>query len=170
MAFTAHGHHIMGTTLDGAYKGSRARCGGPGLCADCTAEASAAVDAEQEWPIEDPSSGIVNLGSEMFANGDLSVISYKGENYYQSCGEVVTGSGHPDEESTTCVRRVRHPGRIHEDWDDNTREDEWVFKFDDILKRGLSSALLRTGLSKEEVYNAVNAIQISGITLSKNAR
>lgn len=39
--FTSHGHHIIGTVL-GPMPESVARCGGPGLCAQCSEEAERA--------------------------------------------------------------------------------------------------------------------------------
>jgi len=40
MALTSHGHHIPGTSSDDeSYKRVRARCGGPGLCPQCSKEA-----------------------------------------------------------------------------------------------------------------------------------
>lgn len=63
---------------------------------------------------------IVDLGPECFASGDLSVISWKGENYYRACGEVVTtletgGYSH-------CVKRRKHPGKVHEDYFGYTKD------------------------------------------------
>lgn len=39
MAYTFHGHHIEGTSTENPPD-SRARCGGPGLCAVCSRQAS----------------------------------------------------------------------------------------------------------------------------------
>jgi len=50
-----------------------------------------------------------------FANADETVINWQGANYYQACGITVTGD--PDSETTSCVKRVDHPGDIHEDYD-----------------------------------------------------
>lgn len=52
----------------------------------------------------------VEIGPGAFADGDLEVINYKGENFYRSCPVRVT-------ESTYCVKRVGHPGLLHEDYD-----------------------------------------------------
>lgn len=39
---TAHGHHIEGSPVtDEVFNAEVARCGGPGLCADCSIEANA---------------------------------------------------------------------------------------------------------------------------------
>jgi hypothetical protein len=38
MAYTSHGHHIPGTTVEGTSP-SVARCGGPKLCATCARDA-----------------------------------------------------------------------------------------------------------------------------------
>lgn len=45
-----------------------------------------------------------------FSNADESVINWKGENYYRACSEQVT-------EHSFCVKRLDHPGDIHEDID-----------------------------------------------------
>lgn len=44
--FTSHGHHIPGTVLDDTDDNQRnvARCGGPGLCAECSQEAVKVID------------------------------------------------------------------------------------------------------------------------------
>lgn len=41
MAYTRHGHQIAGTPADGKQPEQIARCGGPGLCRDCSLEAAA---------------------------------------------------------------------------------------------------------------------------------
>lgn len=64
-------------------------------------------------------SDFVDIGPECFANKDLSVISFKGENYYKACGKIVTGGF--DGETSTCVKRQAHKNNC-EDWDGNTRE------------------------------------------------
>ena len=51
MAFTSHGHRILGTTDTGPFEGSVARCGGPGLCAPCSMEATTA--RRSQWSGED---------------------------------------------------------------------------------------------------------------------
>lgn len=38
MAYTSHGHHIPGTIKGEGTLGSKARCGGPGLCPRCSSE------------------------------------------------------------------------------------------------------------------------------------
>lgn len=54
------------------------------------------------------------LGPECFTGVDGLVISYKGENYYKACGVKVTNK--EEGGSTHCVRRVGHPGLLHEDY------------------------------------------------------
>lgn len=53
--------------------------------------------------------------SDAFANADKTVVNWQGRNYYQACDELVTGS--PEEGGSFCVKRVDHPGDIHEDID-----------------------------------------------------
>jgi hypothetical protein len=43
MPFTIHGHAVPGLPVEGEFEGSRARCGGPGLCVDCSKEAGDAL-------------------------------------------------------------------------------------------------------------------------------
>lgn len=43
MASTTHGHHITGTDFEGEDPLGRMRCGGPGLCHQCSREAYLAV-------------------------------------------------------------------------------------------------------------------------------
>lgn len=57
--------------------------------------------------------------SDAFANADKSVVNWEGRNYYQACDVLVTGS--PEEGGTFCVKRVDHPGDIHEDFDGNRK-------------------------------------------------
>lgn len=60
------------------------------------------------------------LGPECFTNG--LVISYQGENYFKACEEFVFDL--PDGGQSFCVKRVNHPGDIHEDYDGRTRKVE----------------------------------------------
>lgn len=43
MAYTTHGHHIRGTSKDNPPS-ARAKCGGPGLCQECSRQAAAFTD------------------------------------------------------------------------------------------------------------------------------
>lgn len=61
------------------------------------------------------------IGPECFANEDETVISWKGRNFYRGCDVFVSDS--PDGGQTHCVKRVQHPGFIHEDWVGNTRTE-----------------------------------------------
>lgn len=53
---------------------------------------------------------IISLGIELFTDCDEEVISYKGENFYKACAVKVTAF-------STCVKRVNHPGVLHENYD-----------------------------------------------------
>lgn len=66
--------------------------------------------------------GVVPLdGAKLFADPDLLVINFEGENFYRACGEKVR---HLEEGAmTTCVKRLGHVGDIHEDYDGRTRND-----------------------------------------------
>lgn len=62
---------------------------------------------------------IIDIGPECFANGEATIISYKGENYYKTCDAlVIEGLG----SRSYCVKRCGHGGDIHEDFDGMTRE------------------------------------------------
>lgn len=55
-----------------------------------------------------------DLGPELFiVDGD--VISYKGENFYRACNAFVRDL--PDGGQSFCVKRVGHPGGVHEAYD-----------------------------------------------------
>lgn len=63
---------------------------------------------------------IIDLGPELFMDGEALVISYKGENYYRACGKTVNVVNHGG--TTTCVKRTNHPTQQCEDYYGNTRE------------------------------------------------
>ena len=54
----------------------------------------------------------VDIGPECFIRGD--VINYQGDNFYRSCGYIVTR----DEllGTSSCLKRKNHPGDVHEDY------------------------------------------------------
>lgn len=56
----------------------------------------------------------VVIAPECIIWADGGVISYKGENYYRACDELV--SDLPDGGQSFCVKRVNHPGNLHEDY------------------------------------------------------
>lgn len=60
-----------------------------------------------------------------FTSRDRKVISWNGENYYQSCGEFVADL--PDGGESSCLKRVGHPSPEHEDYDGRVRR---TFKYD----------------------------------------
>jgi len=62
---------------------------------------------------------LVDIGPECFTDG--FIISYKGENYYRACDEWVADTSDGGEEF--CVKRVDHPGNVHEAYSGNTREE-----------------------------------------------
>lgn len=59
------------------------------------------------------------IAPECIIFADDSVISYKGANYYRACDEFV--SDLPEGGQSFCVKRVNHPGTIHEDYFGRTR-------------------------------------------------
>lgn len=54
MAYTSHGHHVKGTVLEDRPIGLlTARCGGPGMCKNCSREAATlTVDIREIDPYE----------------------------------------------------------------------------------------------------------------------
>jgi hypothetical protein len=53
MAYTSHGHHIPGTTIDDEIeKLVKARCGGPGLCVICSREVAKRETTSREYVTE----------------------------------------------------------------------------------------------------------------------
>jgi hypothetical protein len=66
-------------------------------------------------------SDIVDIGAECFVDTDIHVISYRGENYYKACDAFVRDR--PDGGQSFCVKRVDHPGNIHEAYDGYVREE-----------------------------------------------
>lgn len=57
-----------------------------------------------------------------FAEEDKRTINWEGENYYRGCGESVLTR--PDGSSSTCVKRLDHPGDIHEDFDGHRKAEK----------------------------------------------
>lgn len=62
----------------------------------------------------------INIGPQAFANKEETVINWKGENFYRACGVIVQVTRYG---TTSCVKRVDHPGEIHEDYDGNTKDE-----------------------------------------------
>ncbi len=110
----------------------------------------------------------VDLGPELFASGDLTVISYKGQNYYKACGVTVTEQ--VDVGTSTCVKRVDHPGFMHEDYEGTVLGPAGDIRtLDDQIIREVRTVLKRSGLDVTEVFNALNALKTLGIRLSMEA-
>lgn len=74
----------------------------------------------EEYPKKD--GDFTLLGPECFVDPGGNVISYKGENFYRACDRFVRDL--PDGGESHCVKRVGHPGDIHEDYHGNTRTNE----------------------------------------------
>lgn len=63
---------------------------------------------------------IIPIGDECFAAGDETIISYKGENFYKACNAFVVDFL-PWGGTAFCVKRVGHPGKMHESYEGATR-------------------------------------------------
>lgn len=61
---------------------------------------------------------------EMFTSEDLSVICWKGENYYRACNEFV--SMLDDGGKSHCVKREHHAG-VHEDYEGRITKNDIDF-------------------------------------------
>jgi hypothetical protein len=73
MTYTTHGHHISGTVLNESERPSAvARCGGPGLCAQCSQEAATAQNKLRKEGIEETSENF-KMGVETDNSGEDSV-------------------------------------------------------------------------------------------------
>lgn len=110
--YTSHGHQISGTSVE-EPRPPIARCGGPRICKNC------ATEAVLYGP--EKVTDFIDIGPQCFANAELTIISYKGMNFYRACdtlvAKLVSGG------QSFCVKRVDHPGVIHEDFDGRTRDE-----------------------------------------------
>lgn len=79
MAFTSHGHQIRGTKVEGSTPLQVARCGGPGLCTQCSREA-AVVQSQVENATGKNTSGSVPYPSV----ARLMVFEYAQEHLHRS--------------------------------------------------------------------------------------
>lgn len=70
---------------------------------------------EDTFPRVPKQEGLIDLGPGAFTNGE--VINYEGYNYYKACDVWV--STNEDGVQAYCVKRVGHPGVLHEDYDGN---------------------------------------------------
>lgn len=60
-----------------------------------------------------------DLGPETFISEDGTVIGHKGSNFYKSCDAYVCDNAEGGQ--SFCVKRVDHPGNVHEAYNGNTR-------------------------------------------------
>ena len=65
----------------------------------------------------------IDIAPECFADKDLTVISYKGENFYRACNALV--KRHADGSSLHCVKRVGHPSVTHESYDGHVTSEDY---------------------------------------------
>lgn len=160
MAYTSHGHHIRGTVREGNFNGSRARCGGPGLCDQCGREA--ALLLVETSIVND----VVDIPVEgMFASADWRVICREGEYYYLACGQLVYEK--PEGGVTSCVKPLGHKTWGHEDYEGRVNDVGVPQTLDSQTSEEIRRILRRTGLDFEQVYNAMNALQVHGIKMTK---
>jgi len=104
----------------------------------------------------------------MFASADWRVISRHGENYYRACGEVV--QSHEQGGHTTCVKPLHHPTWQHEDFEGRIKDTVGVVDIEFQIRMDARNVLKRTGLSEEQIFNALNALSSSGVNLIKESR
>lgn len=110
------------------------------------------------------SNEIVDLAPELFKSADDRVISYKGVNYYKTCGEVVYEKR--DGSTSHCVLRMHHPYPDHEDYEGRHRMMEWVADYDQEVRERFRTVLKRSGLDDTQIFNALNALQMAGLILA----
>lgn len=105
---------------------------------------------------------------EMFASKDLKVISYKGENYYRACGQLVWEK--PDGGTTSCIKPEGHIRWVHEDGHGNEFTPDFGIEDMDSNIRSSAHVMLRqTGIEEAEIFNVLNALQYAGFTLSRGS-
>lgn len=63
--------------------------------------------------------GLVDIGPECFTDDSGNVINYKGANYYKACDIFVADL--PEGGQEFCVKRVNHPGQLHEAYSGKTK-------------------------------------------------
>lgn len=97
---------------------------------------------------------ITVIGPECFASVDDKVISWKGANFYKACDELVMEN--PLGGATHCVKRVDHPGDIHEDYDGNRRGED-TGKYVIVVTVPLQGTLLELHSEVQEVMAALKA-------------
>jgi hypothetical protein len=76
MTLTRHGHHIRGTvdTDEPTHGVNKARCGGPGLCTNCSREAAFALNKLANESKEEPAvSADMTMSGSAQGNGPLTV-------------------------------------------------------------------------------------------------
>lgn len=103
----------------------------------------------------------------MFATADWRVINRNGQNYYLACGETVYEF--PEGGRSTCVKPVYHKTWTHEDMEGRQRDEQFrgVVTIDHQIRSKAEVALKNSGLDNEQIYNAINSMLISGLTVSK---
>lgn len=91
---------------------------------------------------------------QAFTNGD--VIGYKGENYYRACDAFVANND--DGGQAFCVKRVNHPGHIHEAYDGRVRVA--FSKSGDDEVKGIIDMDFKTKSLETAVYEAIGAASV----------
>lgn len=112
----------------------------------------------------DISTDIVDLGPEMFASADSRVICWKGEHYYRACTEAVREN---DDGGTTCILPEAWRHNTHKDHEGSIKEAGFSLQpYPQVVRERAYKLLQRTGLEPKEIFNALNALEVSGIVLS----
>lgn len=121
-------------------------------------------DDAKETP--DLSATPVDLGPELFGTEGLMVLNYRGENYYLACGEFVSGT--PDGGSSFCILPKFQKHYEHKDSKKNVRDEGVSYlTADSALRVQAEKTLSRTGLTQEQIFNALNALQSKGFTIQR---
>jgi hypothetical protein len=70
MAWTSHGHHVPGSIRNGFAPTTRARCGGPLLCAICKAEVTRIIGEPTNYQMKAQRILIEYLDDQLEASGE----------------------------------------------------------------------------------------------------
>lgn len=93
------------------------------------------------------------VGPEAFIDTAETIINLKGENFYKACGYIVARNR---DGSSSCVKRVDHPGTIHEDYDGETIDSAgFQIDFDNLdLDEAVGQAIGAASMCWSDIQDA----------------
>ena len=111
MAYTPHGHHIPDTTLGGPRPAQIARCGGPGLCRDCSMLSIKYVNPNSFKKIKDIS--VINPIKYKRKSFEVEAVQVTAQNLQEAAkwcgGDVRFENNNLDIDSAYIKVKVRRP-------------------------------------------------------------